>query len=245
MLGVAVVGSFALSGGVAEAAHEGAAQTMNNQQVTMESFLMDLSAFLENVDAYIEAQEGGEMTMEPMTDTPAADLRVGLNALLKEHVNIGLAALFNVIDEAESTNGAVMALDDNTEELAATIGSVYGDDAEDAFDELWSDHIGYFADYATGLREDDAAMRAEAEDELDQYQQDAADFFTNALPEIPREAIVAGAGEHKQLLLDAMDAYHEGEYEEAYELQREADKQISGLANLLAGEIVAQNPELF
>lgn len=181
----------------------------------------------------------------PMTDTAAADLRVGLNALMKEHVNLGLSALFNVIEENEATAGSVAALDENSVELAATVGSVYGDDAEDAFLQIWRDHIGFFANYAVGLRTDDEDMRLEAEADLQTYQTDIATFFNSALPMIQKSTVIAGAGEHKRLLLEAMDEYHEGNYEAAYMAQREADKQISGIANLLAKEIVAQNQSSF
>ena len=182
---------------------------------------------------------------KPDSNTPAADLRVALNALLREHVNLGMIALYNVIDDDDATTASVEALDDNTVELAAAIGSVYGDDAEDEFRQIWRDHIGFFANYATGLRTNDEDLREEAEENLRDYQQEIATFFNSALPNIDRETVIAGSGEHKDLLIEAMDEYHDGDYMSAYMTQREADKQISGIANLLAQEIVKQNPNSF
>jgi|GEM_PF-1161979 len=238
---LALIAVFGTSTGTALAAHEGTAMTQEEQ---MSSFLTNLSAFLVNVQKYVENNEGS-MSAEPTTTTPAADLRVTLNSLLRQHVNLGMIALYNVIDNDDATAASVEALDDNTNELAATIGSVYGDDAEDAFDKIWSDHIGYFANYATGLRTNDSDMREEAEDELRGYQTKISTFFNGALPAIEKSTVVAGSGDHKDLLIEAMNEYADGDYDAAYATQREADKQIAGIANLLSKEIVKQNPDLF
>lgn len=217
--------------------------TSVNQNQQLNAFLGNLTVFLKNLQTYVDNTEAGEM--EPTTTTPAADLRVTLNALLREHVNLGMLALYNVIDNDDATAASVEALDGNTNELAATIGSVYGDDAQEAFDDIWTAHIGFFANYATGLRTNDADLRDEAEDDLKGYQSDIARFFNGALPNIEQSTVIAGSGEHKDLLIEAMDEYHAGDYEAAYAAQREADKQIAGIANLLAKEIVKQNPDLF
>lgn len=181
----------------------------------------------------------------PTTDTKAADLRVQLNALLREHVNLGLLALYNVIDNDDATTASVEALDNNTNELAAVIGSVYGNDAQAAFDKIWTTHIGFFASYATGLRTNDKAMRDEAEANLKGYQSDIANLFKSVLPAIDTSTVIAGAGEHKDLLIEAMNEYHAGNFKATFAAQRKADKQIAGIANLLSGEIVKQNPSLF
>jgi hypothetical protein len=225
------------SGTTVALAHNGSMNTTNNSDVS--ALLVDLTEFLKNVQGNLN----GEMT--PTTETKAADLRVGLNALLREHVNLGMLALYNVIDNDDATSASVAALDNNTNELAATVGSVYGEDAQAAFDEIWTAHIGFFANYATGLRTDDADMRVRAEADLQSYQTDISNFFNGALPAIAKETVIAGSGEHKDLLIEAMDQYHAGNYAAAYEAQREADKQIAGIANLLAKEIVNQNPDLF
>ena len=39
------------------------------------------------------------------------------------------------------------------------IGSVYGPEAEDAFNTLWSAHNGFFVDYTTGVATDDQAKK--------------------------------------------------------------------------------------
>ncbi|MAQ77206.1 hypothetical protein CL684_01645 [Candidatus Campbellbacteria bacterium] len=185
------------------------------------------------------------MMTEPMAKTPASDLRVSLNKTLQEHASLGLEALYDVIDDENSTADAVEALDENTVELSAAVGSVFGDDAEDAFKEIWRDHIGFFADYATGLRENDDDMMDDAMDDIEDYQDDISDFFSGALPDVDKATVVAGAGEHAELFFESMDAWEDQDYEEAYELQREAQKQIQGIADLLSINIVKENPSMF
>jgi len=60
-----------------------------------------------------------------------------------------------------------------------------------------------------------------------------------------KSTVVAGSGEHARLLLESMEAFDKGDYATAYELQTQADEQISGIANLLAMGITMQFPEKF
>jgi len=172
-------------------------------------------------------------------------LRVTLNKALQQHVDLGLEVLRNLADEDDNLEASLEALDENTKAIAGPIGSVYGDDAEDAFLEIWRDHIGFFADYTVGAREDDDDMKEDALDDLKDYQEDIADFFSGAIPSVERATVIAGSGEHRDLFIDAIDAYEDGDYEEAYELQREAAAQIQGIADLLAEGVVDQYPAKF
>ena len=111
---------------------------------------------------------------------------------------------------------------------------MYGDAAERQFEELWAAHIGFFADYTTGLRTNDSRMMREAREDLQGYVEDADRFFSDAIPSIMRGDLEAGANKHQSLLLESLDAYDDGEYEEAYELQHEATMQIGELAKALS-----------
>lgn len=179
------------------------------------------------------------------TDTPAADLRVGLNGLLKEHVDLGLITLRNAYDGDPAFDGSFAQLDQNSQEIAATVGSVYGDQAETQFLELWRAHIGYFADYTTALKQGDQQGMDEARANLRGYGEAAGEFFSNANPNLPKNAVQSLAEEHADLVIASMNAYHAGNYEEAYQKEREANKQVSKIANALAAAIVKQNPEVF
>ena len=61
----------------------------------------------------------------------AADLRVGLNSLLGEHVLIAAVATSHALGGRDAAfKGAVAGLDANSIDISKAIGSVYGPDAE-------------------------------------------------------------------------------------------------------------------
>ena len=197
---------------------------------------------LEQQVSNVETQRD-EAQVESMN--PADDLRVGLNSDLKEHVDLGLVALRNAYDGSEDTQASVQQLDQNSQELAAKVGSVYGDEAEQQFLGLWRDHIDFFVDYTEGLKADNQTKMERADQNLEGYAESAGTFFNDANPNIPREGVVNLAEEHKTLVIESMEAYDEGNYEMAYQKQREANKQVSKIADALTAGIVEQNSDVF
>jgi len=84
--------------------------------------------------------------------SPASSLRLELNDILREHVNIALNTLRNAYDGKEDFDASFELLDDNSVDLANLIGSVYGDEAEETFLKLWRDHINFFANLTIGAK---------------------------------------------------------------------------------------------
>jgi cell division protein FtsL len=177
--------------------------------------------------------------------TPADNLRVTLNSLLKEHVDLGLEVLRNAYNGRDSFAASEQRLDQNSQELAAAVGSVYGDQAESDFLALWRAHIGFFADHTTGLATDNETKVQQAVVDLNGYAADAGAFFSNANPNLPADAVEALAQEHGRLLRESMVAYDNGNYAEAYRIQREANTQVGKIADALATGIVKQFPDRF
>lgn len=178
-------------------------------------------------------------------NSEAADLRVSLNKALQGHVDLSLNALFNVVDESDDLDASIDALDENTQETASVIGSIFGTNAEDDFTELWQDHIGFFVDYAVGAREGDTSDKGDAEDDLAASQEQIADFISDTITSLSASTIEAEVEEHTELILAAIDAYEDGDYNEAYEYQLDAEVQVQGLADALSTGIVSEHPELF
>src|SRR5207245_6179244 len=99
----------------------------------------------------------------PTSATPAAGLRVGLNALLGEHVYLASAATNAALGGRQAEfEAAAAALDANSVDIAKAIGSVYGADAEKAFLPLWRRHIGFFVDYTVGVATKDKSKQGKA-----------------------------------------------------------------------------------
>lgn len=178
-------------------------------------------------------------------DSPAANLRVSLNNALREHVNLSGVALRNLYVDAPDLQASLDALDQNSQEVAGLVGSVYGEDAGDQFLALWRDHINFFAEYTTAAKNDDETGMQEALDKLAGYSDGAAAFFASANPNLTEDAVKSLLSPHKDLVIETIDLIDAGEFGEAYLKLGEAADQANDIADGLAGAIEAQFPEMY
>lgn len=174
------------------------------------------------------------------------DLRVAVNLLLAEHVNLAAAATgWAMMGMKGNFQAAAGSLDANSVDLANAIGLVYGDGAKEAFLPLWRKHIGFFVDYATATIGQDAAGRKKAVDDLMAYAEDFGAFLNSANPNLPADAVAALVREHAVTLAAAVDAQANQDWPKAYELQRKAAAHMQTISDALAGAIVKQFPDKF
>ena len=181
----------------------------------------------------------------PNSMTKAADLRVTLNQMMRQHIDLATVALVDAATDSPSSEASLAALDANSVELAGAVGSVYGDDAEESFLALWREHIGFFADYTTAKVGGDEAAMQEAKDNLEGYTDQAASFFADANPNIDKDGFQEGLNTHVTQVVGIVDAYAAGNYEQAFETQEEAYNHIGMAADNLADAIVKQYPDKF
>lgn len=193
---------------------------------------------------FIQADETHDQM--PTVETEAVELRGTLDHLLSEHAFLAAEAMRKGADGAEDFDNIVAALDQNTTELSAAIGSVYGEEAGMQFKEMWSSHIGYFVDYVNGTAEGDEAVKEEALNQLSQYREDFSMFLETATEErVEAEALAEGLQMHVDQLIGAFDAYVMGDYETAYAYEREAIHHMYMVSKGLSSAIVDQFPEEF
>lgn len=179
------------------------------------------------------------------TDTPAANLRVVLNGLEKQHVDLAAAATRAGFDGKPEFAAAAGELDKNSIALADAIGSIYGSAARDQFLTIWRSHITFFVDYTVAAKSGDTAGMNKAVQNLGGYVDAISDFLSKANPNLPRAAVHQLVSDHVTLLKAAVDAHAGGKYAESYAKQSEAYIQIGTIADALAGAIVKQNPSKF
>ncbi len=179
-------------------------------------------------------------------DSPATGLRVALNNLAQEHVYLaGFAFNAALGGRTDEYNVAVAATDQNSQDLAKAVGSVYGADAEQTFLQLWRAHIGFFADYAQGAATRDTAKTAKARADLDGYRTEIDAFFSGANPNLPKGAVAQLFVAHVQHLTGTIDMLAAGDVSGGYAMLRMAAQQTPELANTLAEAIVTQFPGKF
>jgi hypothetical protein len=192
-----------------------------------------------------DSSSSDSMTASDTTiSSPGVDLRLTLDRLLGEHAALALVALDKTIAGEQDAQATVDALGANTDDLAAAIGSVYGDDAAEAFKSQWTAHIGMFVKYATGVAKKDPAMKAAAAKDLAGYQASFAKFLSTAAG-LDANAASAALGMHVKQLEASMDAFGAGDYPKAYATAREAYAHMFGTGDALAAAISRQMPDKF
>lgn len=178
-----------------------------------------------------------------MVDTVNSDgagLRAGLTALFSDHVYLAGGAINAALaaggDLTEAkTAGAVAALDANSVEIAAAVGSVYPE-AEEPFLESWREHIGFFVNYTLGKATGDTAMSEMAVADLTAYAASFGELLNSVVPTLPADAVEEALGMHATTLIAAIDANIAGD-PEYYTLLKEAASHMPMTATAIAGAI--------
>ncbi len=170
-------------------------------------------------------------------------LRQLLDRLLSEHSALAVQMMRSVVDRSPDREAITNALLENTNDLTAAIGVVYGPDGAFAFDQLWKQHIQFFANYAAAS---DEKSQTNALSDLHDYQMDFSSFTTTATGgRLPLEAVVGLLHTHVAQLVAQLNAYRSGNLTEAVARQHEARVHMYDISAGLAGAIAYQQPVVF
>ncbi len=176
----------------------------------------------------------------------AGTLRSALDQLLGEHVLLAASATNAALHGRDADfKAAAASLDGNSQDLAATIGAVYGNAAGKAFLPLWRKHIGFFVDYTNAVAKQDQAGKDKAIADLTQYAQDFGAFLESANPNLPQAAVVSLLVPHVKTLTAVIDAQAAHDPATAYLALRTAYAHMPMVANALTDGIIKQFPDKF
>ena len=171
------------------------------------------------------------------------ELRHLLDRLLSEHSALAVQMMRSIVDRSPDETAITNALLENTDDLTGAIGIVYGPDGAFAFDQLWKQHIQFFANYAAAT---DGRSRAKALADLHDYQMDFSSFTTTATGgRLPLKAVVSLLHTHVAQLVAQLDSYRAGNLTEAVTHQHEACVHMYEISAGLAGAIADQQPIVF
>ncbi len=172
----------------------------------------------------------------------AANLRVNVNYMFGEHLILAAKATGAALGgRTDEFNAYSDLLNKNGTDIGSVIGQVYGPDAQDKFNEIWSAHNGFFVDYTTAVANNDAAAKQMAVDNLTtvyvpQFSQFLADATGLAL-----DAVTALVTEHVQTTAAIVDAQAASDWPAAYAAIRTAYAHMSMIGDALAPAIAEQN----
>jgi len=177
---------------------------------------------------------------------PAVDLRAALDSILSEHAYLAVITMQKGIDGSKDFKAAAGQLGENTDELSAAVGSVYGEEAGKQFQMIWGSHIGYFVDYVTATAEKDEEGRKKALADLDNYRVEQADFLDKATEgRLKAKDLEEGLKMHVDQLVWAFDSYGAGDYDKAYTSLTESMHHMFGTGKGLSWAITEQFPDKF
>ncbi len=225
----------------------------SNNKGLMVGAMLAVGLLVGGVIGYVSGNMGDENNSSsnvssqgvPTTDTKAASLRVALNSLEAQHVDLASAATRAGFDGSPMFEASAAALDQNSIALSEAVGSVYGDEAAASFLEIWRSHITFFVNYTVAAKAGDQAGMDKAVSDLNGYVSAISDLLGGATG-LPKEAVAELVTEHVGLLKSAVDKHGAGDYAGSYEAQQQARDQITNkIADTLAGAIVKQNPDKF
>lgn len=175
----------------------------------------------------------------------AATLRFNLDQLLSEHADLAIIAMQKGYDGAADFQAAADQLSKNTDALTGAIQSVYGNDAANQFKTLWTNHIGFFVNYAQAVKANDSAKKQRAVNDLAGYKTQIATFLSGANPNLSNAAVQQTFQTHIDQLTGALDAYAGKDYAKAYSLFDQSHAHMFMTGNTLAGAIAKQFPQKF
>jgi hypothetical protein len=178
--------------------------------------------------------------------TAGVDFRVALNQLLQEHLYLATDATGAAIGGRNDEFAAAgAALNENGTDIGAALGSLYGDEARDRFNEIWSAHNGFFVDYTTGVATDDAAMQDQAVEDLTTVYVPAFAEFLAGATDLPEDALADLTSEHVVTTKDVVDAQASGDAAATAEADRTAAQHMRMIGDPLAAAIVAKLADQF
>jgi hypothetical protein len=179
------------------------------------------------------------------SSTKAADLRVGLNNLLREHVSVSLAVTRDIVDGAPDLEASKAAQTANAVDIATAVGSIYGEEAQATITPMFVDHIDESNKFAIAVAAGDQAAKEMAVAELKEYLNDIAGFFSGAINTLPQDAVYGLLETHENLLNESIEAYKAGDFAKSYDIERQALTQAGSIGDALAKGIVETKPESF
>ena len=190
-----------------------------------------------------ESQHGPVASVD--LGSPASQLRVDLDRLLAEHAFLTIEQMRSGLTNGPDFAAAATAVEGNSTDVAAAIGSIYGDAAVGPFGEIWRSHIGYLVDYSVSLGRNDSAGQQAALAGLAIYRKNIAAFLKEANPRVDLGGIIEALDMHTAQLLEFIETEHKGDHRGAYTIEREAYPHMFAVGDALAKVIANKFPHRF
>ena len=185
-------------------------------------------------------------SMAPDSGTKSGDLRATLVQYGVQHMDLTSQAVDAALDGNANAGEMKNELIANGTNLSAKIGSVYGADAQAAFQKIWNIHLVDFVNYAVAGKKGDAAGKATALADIStNYTKPISVLLSGANPNLPEATLETAFGDHITMTAAMIDDHVAGKYPQETIDREAAIKHINDLMSTLTGAIVKQYPAKF
>jgi hypothetical protein len=173
----------------------------------------------------------------PVTvDDPSFQLRSALGRLMGEHFELAVDTMRSGVAGEADFDGVAEALDDNSREFTGAVDSLFGAERAAAFNQAWATHIDALVDYTTATAERNEAAKKSAVTEMEQIRQVLAASFSELTGgRVPVDVAATTLTTHDDHLIRQVEAYAQGDYEEAHLVSNEGYAHMFDAAAALAG----------
>lgn len=180
---------------------------------------------------------------EPAPDTPH-EATLQMESLLGHHVTLGIRFMRATVNGdpgfVEAANASLVRHIDDIEQA---LEPVAGPERAAEFGDRWEQHTQSLFQYAQAARDEDSAMRTEAETALSTDLDDLSamiEDMTDGMLTRPgaREALQSIT----RLMTEQIDAYAAQDYERAYQLERDVYATATGVGKTLAEAATGNTP---
>ena len=175
---------------------------------------------------------------------PSWRLRSELNRLLGEHVALAVPALRAGATNSPDFPQAAAALNGNTSDLSAAMGTLFGAPAGQQFMTIWADHIDQLMSYTAAVAANDEGRREAALGRLREFETRLAGFLDSATGSGAAHStdLATAFLAHNEMLTQQVDAFSGKDYPRAHALANDTYQDMFDLARQLSdvfGESVA------
>jgi hypothetical protein len=144
------------------------------------------------------------------SDTPEAEARAELAALLDEHVYLAGITVTRLVAEGGASPNATAAaatLDRNSVALSEAVSSGYDPEVGEDFLRIWRGHVTAYVEYTNASVANDTGTADTARETLDTFTTETGDLFESASEEaISADEVAEGLSVHVTSTLAAIDA---------------------------------------
>ncbi|OMF28812.1 copper amine oxidase N-terminal domain-containing protein [Paenibacillus sp. FSL H8-0259] len=214
--------------------------------MTMKKWIVPMLSMTLLMPTMAGAASPAATAVKASVNTPAAELRAGLDYLLSEHFTLAVTAMTKAYDGTPDAAAAYKALDQNALDMQPAIASLYGDAGAAEFERIFRAHNQYTEDLVKATKNKDTAAIQTAEDKVSGFVDEFGNFLGTATEgKLPAAAAKQVIRSHEDHVQEVFEDYAAGDYQGAYEAYRKGYAEMFSISKALSSAIVTQMPAKF